>query len=514
VWWFCFIAACWGVARAGDVRPCSGAGFWYPATKAELTQTVEQFLREKPDEAISGRPVGIIAPHAGYKFSGRACGAAFATLKGQSYKRVILLGFSHRRMVQGASILNADAYNTPLGDIPVDTEVTAKLLEGDLFKTQAAAHTNEHSLENELPFLQAALPQGWKLVPIFIGQTGEAGKGISAAAMKLYTKIADALRPFVDEQTLVVASSDWTHYGANYDYYPFGGKAFTPIDLKAKLKELDFGLLQPALKLDVDGFCEVCNAKDATVCGQRPICVLLKLMPAGAKGHVAKYYTSGELTGDWSSSVSYAAVVFTAAANGPKGAPGEAGPEKPEDKGISEAGQKKLLEIARKTLEAVLSGKSTPDWKVDAQELQGHQGAFVTLTKGGNLRGCIGCFTADKPVYRVVSEYAVISATQDHRFTPVKASELKGIKIEISVLSPMRRVKDPLKEVELGKHGIYIKRGMRSGTYLPQVATEHKMSLEEFLSSCCSSKAGLPADAWKDPGTEVYVYTAQVFHEE
>ena len=155
-----------------------------------------------------------------------------------------------------------------------------------------------------------------------------------------------------------------------------------------------------------------------------------------------------------------------------------------------------------------------PKFKVDSAELRWKRGVFVTLNKDDKLRGCIGCFTSKEPLHKVVSEYAVISATRDRRFRPVRASELKDIKIEISVLSPMRRVKDPLKEVVIGKHGIYIKKGWQNGTYLPQVAVEHNMSVEEFLSSCCAGKAGLPPDAWKNPDTEVYVYTAQVFHEE
>jgi AmmeMemoRadiSam system protein A len=151
--------------------------------------------------------------------------------------------------------------------------------------------------------------------------------------------------------------------------------------------------------------------------------------------------------------------------------------------------------------------------EVDDPELQGHQGAFVTLNIGGQLRGCIGQFTANRPLYQVVRGMALAAALRDTRFRQVQPSELDDISIEISVLSPMRRITDPMKEVELGKHGIYIKRGYQTGTFLPQVATEHHMSKEEFLSSCTAHKAGLPADAWKDPDTEVYVYTAEVFGE-
>lgn len=183
---------------------------------------------------------------------------------------------------------------------------------------------------------------------------------------------------------------------------------------------------------------------------------------------------------------------------------------------ISPEGQKELLGIARKSVEAAIRGEAPPEVDLEDTELQPHCGAFVTLTTHGQLRGCLGCFTADEPIHKVVNRMAAESATQDPRFAGMRlgASDLKDLRVEISVLSPMRRVRDPLREVELGRHGIYIRRGWQAGTYLPQVATEHHMDLEEFLSSCCAHKAGLAPDAWKDPRTEVYVYSAQVFGEE
>ncbi len=179
--------------------------------------------------------------------------------------------------------------------------------------------------------------------------------------------------------------------------------------------------------------------------------------------------------------------------------------------GLSPEARQRLLGIVRQALTEVVNSRPLPAEPIDDPELQGHQGAFVTLKRGENLRGCIGQFTADQPLYRTIREMARASALRDPRFPPVRPEELDGLTVELSVLSPMRRVSDPMKQVELGKHGIYIKRGYRSGTYLPQVAVEHQMSKEEFLSSCAAGKAGLPPDAWKDPATEVYVYTAEVF---
>ena len=183
------------------------------------------------------------------------------------------------------------------------------------------------------------------------------------------------------------------------------------------------------------------------------------------------------------------------------------------DRPLSPAHEARLLEIARAAVEAAAKGEPKPDHHADeAPQLQQHLGAFVTLHKQGQLRGCIGRFLPDEPVWQVVAQMARSAATEDPRFQPVSKSELADIDIEISVLSPLVKTDDPM-SLELGVHGIYIKSGFQSGTFLPQVATECDMTKEEFLSACCAHKAGLPPDAWKDPETEVYLYTAQIFKE-
>ena len=179
---------------------------------------------------------------------------------------------------------------------------------------------------------------------------------------------------------------------------------------------------------------------------------------------------------------------------------------------VSEAGQNELLRIARAVVESAARGLPAPKPGSDLPDLQQPLGAFVTLHKKGQLRGCIGTFTSDRPVAAAVAEMAYSAAMSDPRFSPVTERELADIEIELSVLSPMEKTEDPL-SLELGVHGIYIKNGWQSGTFLPQVATEYHMTKEQFLSQCCAHKAGLPPDAWKHPETEVYLYTAQVFGE-
>jgi len=179
---------------------------------------------------------------------------------------------------------------------------------------------------------------------------------------------------------------------------------------------------------------------------------------------------------------------------------------------MNDALKKVLLETARDTVEAVIKGKPIRKVKSDQFELNAHCGCFVTLKNDEQLRGCIGQFTSSKPLIELISEMARASATEDPRFfsEPITIDELHNLHIEISVLSPLRRTDNPL-GLRLGIDGIYIKRGYASGCFLPQVADETGWNKEEFLSYCCAHKAGLPADAWKDSRTEVYLFTADVF---
>jgi AmmeMemoRadiSam system protein A len=179
---------------------------------------------------------------------------------------------------------------------------------------------------------------------------------------------------------------------------------------------------------------------------------------------------------------------------------------------MNDAQKKQLLEIARDTVRAVIERRPVSKPQSQDPALTAACGCFVTLKNRGRLRGCIGQFISDRPLVELVSEMARASATSDPRFvmSPITAGEVGKLHVEISVLSPLQRVEDPL-SLELGTHGIYIKRGYACGCFLPQVADETGWGKEEFLSQCCSHKAGLAPDAWKDPKTEVYLFTAEVF---
>ncbi len=182
---------------------------------------------------------------------------------------------------------------------------------------------------------------------------------------------------------------------------------------------------------------------------------------------------------------------------------------------LKESSKRRLLEIARASITAAVEKRPLPKAQEDAPELQTRSGCFVTLKTHGDLRGCLGHFTSNQSLYTLINETARASALDDPRFfsNRIRPAELKEVDIEISVLSPLERIDDPM-NIELGTHGIYIRSGMAAGCFLPQVATETGWSKEEFLGTCCSHKAGLASDAWRDPETEVLVFTAEVFGED
>ncbi len=505
--WFWLVLCVGGLALWSSSAGCGEtwkptlAGSWYTGDKEELGKEVDGFLADGAKKAkVEGRPIALIVPHAGYKFSGRCAGAAFAAVKGKQYRRVLLLAFSHRGLPpRAASVLDVAAFGTPLGDVPVDRAACASLLRNPRFESVAEAYLGENSFELQLPFLRRAI-ESFQLVPVIVGHLADDD----------YAPIADSLRKVIDDETLVVVSTDFTHYGRGYGYVPFTTK------IRENLEKQDKGAMEFIFKHDAAGFTNYLKETGATICGQCPVRLLLRLLPEKAAGKLADYYTSGDDSGNYQQCVCYAAIVFTAA--GQWGVPaakaaddrGAKPPAEAADVNISEAGQKKLLDVARKTLVAVTDGKAVPEFRFDDAELQGRNGVFVTLNVKGELRGCIGNFAPETPLYETVAAQTRQSALRDPRFAPVRADEVKDIDIEISVLMPDKPIKDPL-DWELGKHGIILERGFQKATFLPQVA-EHFKTKEEMLAACCR-KAGMLSSMWRDAGTTVRIYRAQVFGE-
>ncbi|MFH0983497.1 MAG: AmmeMemoRadiSam system protein B [Planctomycetota bacterium] len=468
-----------------SVRPAYCAGSWYPAESAALAKEVDELLARAAPPPVEGKPIALISPHAGYRFSAPTAAAGYKCLQGHAYKRVIVLAFSHRAAgtYSGLDVPGElAAYQTPLGEVPIDREVCAALLRQPGFASHPGIDRGEHSLELQLPFLQRVL-KDFRIVPLLAGRMTESD----------YTAAARALLPFVNEGTLLVASSDCTHFGPNFDYQPFKD------DVPKKLRELADAAAAPLLKCDYDGFAAHLAKTNDTICGRGPISLLLRMlsMQGGAAGVRAAFDTSGDITGDWTNSVTYQSIVFIRS-------PGALGEQE----------QTELLRLARETVTAFLHGKEPP--KPDLAELPAalrtNGACFVTLQNHGELRGCIGNMEADGPLHRAVIHNAVM-ACQDYRFVanPVTAKELDQLHIEISYLTPMQRVAKP-DEIIVGRHGLLIALGARRGVLLPQVAYERGWSREEFLAETCR-KAGLPPDAWKRPDAEIYCFTAEVFGE-
>lgn len=490
-------------AAEPSVRAPAVAGAFYTSDSAALREQVDAFLAEGAKKVkAEGNVVALIAPHAGFAYSGRCAGVAYAAVKGKPFKRVVVLAFSHRGGIPvNGSVLAVDAYRTPLGDIPVDRAACEKLLQSERFGSFPAADRFEHSLEVQLPFLQRALGD-FRLVPILLGRLAEDD----------YAAAAAEIRKIVDAETLLVASTDFTHYGANFDFTPF------TTNVRENIEKLDKGAIDLILRRDGPGFSSYIRRTGATICGRDPVRTLIHLLPRNATGQLVSYYTSGDSTGDYRHCVSYAGIVFTASgdpAAAPEPAPAEAKPpvgSEPERGSgrVSPEGQKKLLELARKALVSAAEGKGMPAIGLDDPELQSRNGVFVSLYKKGELRGCIGNFRPQTPLYQTVVAQTLASALHDQRFPAVRPIEVEDIDIEVSILLPERPLKNPL-DWELGKHGIIVRRGWQQATFLPQVA-EHFKSKEDMLAACCR-KAGMLSNMWRDPETTVLVYEAQVFGE-
>lgn len=478
-----------GCARAADgastVRPAECAGSWYPRDPAELSQTVDELLARASPVTLAGRPVALICPHAGYRFSAPTSAAAYRCLRGQTYRRVIVLAFSHQHAHQYRGVdvpAELVAYSTPLGQVPVDREVCDALLKDAVFESHPGVDRGEHSLELQLPFLQTVLGD-FQLVPLLIGQMADDD----------YTAAAIAIHPWLNDETLLVASSDFTHFGPRFGYEPFQE------DLPIKLRELADQAAAPLLRCDYDGFADHLARTQDTICGRGPILLLLRAlsMTGGAVGVRAAFDTSGQMTGDWSNSVTYQSIVFT---------------RRPRT--LDEPQRAELLHLARQTVTAFLNGQDVPAPEPETLPAALHQNGacFVTLENHGRLRGCIGNMIATGALYEAVIGNAV-SACRDPRFVrdPVTAKELNELHIEISYLSPMQRV-SKTDDIVVGQHGLLIRLGRQSGVLLPQVAYERGWTRDEFLAQTCR-KAGLPLDAWKQPEAEIYYFEAEVFGE-
>ncbi|MEW6357978.1 MAG: AmmeMemoRadiSam system protein B [Planctomycetota bacterium] len=483
------------------------AGQWYPADPDELRKMIDGFLAKAEKKDIPGRLIGLVSPHAGYRFSGPVAAWSYKQIVGRDIETVVVLGVCHSGYPSLISVFPGGKYRTVLGDIPVDTEMAQKITKADKrIGFEPRAHISEHSAMNQIPFLQCVL-KDFKIVVILMTQ----------CTMDECEVVSDALvKACEGKKVLLIAGTDLSHFPSyevanRVDMATLESlKTYDPAYIRSeedRLKGRNFD--EPS--------CTMC-ADDAT------ITMIMAAKKLGAnQAMILKYANSGDVGAEHERVVGYGAMAFYAQDGAtPPATPKREEPKKPaalppDPKPMSAEAEKKLLDIARKVIEAAVKKEKMPIFSLDDPELQGKQGAFVTIKNHDRLRGCIGQFVAREPLYQVVAWAALQSSTQDSRFfgDPIRPAELKEVDIEISVLSPLTEIDDPMK-IELGKHGIYIinKKWGRGGCYLPQVATETGWDKETFLSHCCANKAGLPPDAWKkDPDSKVLVFTAHIIQE-
>ncbi len=484
---------------SGAVRKAAVAGSFYPASKAELERSVDEMLERATPPEIKAPIRAIMAPHAGYVYSGPVAAYAYKTIAGRDIRTVILLCNSHQNYFDGIALYGSGSFETPLGLVPVDEALAQKLLAASpKIVNRPDAHASDHVLEVQLPFLQRSL-KDFKIVPILFGNDDPA----------LSQVLADALKNIVDDKTLVVASTDMSHYPPYADASAADHETLRAI-MTGRADTLDATLGQLASK-------KVPNA-ETFLCGVSGVRTVLLLTQAlGPTTPVLlNYANSGDSpAGEKNRVVGYGAVAFVDASGKLSQAPPPVtrpSQNAAEEKVVSPQEEAELLRLARVTVESYVRDGRVPPYDPVSPGLRQKLGAFVTLKEHGQLRGCIGRFESTAPLFTVIQQMAVAAATEDFRFRPVAPQELNKLEYEISVLSPLRKVRNA-DEIELGKHGVQVSKGFSHGVFLPQVATETGWSREQFLGELCSQKAGLPADCWKDPDVDLYVFTAQVFSE-
>jgi AmmeMemoRadiSam system protein B/AmmeMemoRadiSam system protein A len=466
------------------IRPMAVAGSFYPAQKQELQDELFQYFKSAstiyvPDSKLAA----IIVPHAGYIFSGQVAATAFAQISPNAhYDHIFLLGPAHKAFVDGASINSGfDFYQTPLGKVPVDTKLCQLLINKySFFNCTPNAHKQEHCIEVQLPFLQSRLKETPPIVPIIIG----------TESTDTLRDISKALQPYFNEHNLFVISSDFSHYPNYNDAIKADSSTGSAIE-KGSPTEFIRALAQN----------RNANIKNlvTSACGQAGIYILLSMLENNDFNikHL-DYKNSGDSPyGNHNEVVGYHSFAIY----------------RPETKFILSSNDRKtLLSLARQAIEKRLSGNEQAkiDTTTISTVLKEHCGAFVTLRRSNKLRGCIGRFGEKEPLFQVVIEMAVAAAFEDRRFSPLEAAELPETNIEISVLTPLKRIYSP-NEFQLGKQGIYILKGNCGGTYLPQVAEETGWTKEQFLEHCAQEKAGLKPNEWRT--AQLYTYEAIVFHE-
>lgn len=471
---------------AQAVRKPAVAGQFYPGSRENLSRSVDQYLKKAKKHPLTGKPVALLVPHAGYVYSGAIAAEGFKSI-GKGWKKVIIIGSSHHYSIDKAALYGKGSFKTPIGEVPVDTGITDKLLKSSsLFEENRRAHRDEHSLEVEIPFLQEIL-KNFSIVPILVNSRD------LDVLRKIGEKIAEVMR---GSEVLLVISSDLSHYPE-----------------KNTAREVDLSYLEVLKRMDPEYlslsssiFLERGEKNlGTTCCGQPALIASLYAVKklGGNHAQILKYMNSGDVEriGDPDRAVGYAAVAFTISDSEPR-------------KGFSLSKKEKnyLLAEARRSISDGLNDKKFNYKKLSKNPaLNSPAAVFVTLTQSGDLRGCIGTTMPRTTLLEGIRYFARQAAFHDPRFRALGKNELGKTHIEISILSNPWPVRDS-GEIVPGKHGVIVQKGYRSGLFLPTV-WDQLPEKEDFLSRLCSGKAGLPPDCWKDPDVKMRIFTTDIFEE-
>lgn len=500
-WWGLFLvmigAGCHGQqSDRGGVSPWVRqpvvAGQFYPADPDKLRLTVETFLDAACDPGTLEAPVAIIAPHAGYLYSGQIAADAFSAVRDADPETVVVLGTNHRAPgFDGFAVWPRGGFRTPLGVAPIDETLSRTLLDADPeCVVHDAAHLQEHSIEVQVPFVQTLFPNASLMAIV-----------VATVDPEKCRRFGEALAATVQgRKVLIVASSDLSHYPAYADAQKSDGAvvdaicSMNPDTVHRTIKRLE--------RSGISGL-------GTCACGQGPIMAVMTVARELGATHAIRVSqaNSGDLiVGDRDRVVGYAAVAFAQGVDTPVKKNREASID-----GLNQADKRALLALARQTIGQYLATDTLPLVRGFQPEAGVPRGAFVTLKKNGVLRGCIGHMAEDMPLCRCVSAMALQAAFADRRFPQVRLEEMPEIDIEISALTPMQRVSGP-EAIVVGQDGVQIRKRGHSAVFLPQVAPEQGWTRDEMLDHLCL-KAGLTAGCWRS-NTEFYVFQAEVFGED
>jgi MEMO1 family protein len=482
--------------RIETVRGPAVAGSFYPGRETDLKQTVERLLAEAKGEPVKNLRA-LVCPHAGYPYSGPIAATGYKQLVGRSFSTVILLGPSHYALFSGAFVSTVDAWKTPLGMVPV-SPTAVEMAKVKPFSanprsrverpgwwrdsptkpppsSEDTPETWEHSIEVQLPFLQCTLSD-FSIVPVIFGQVDP-------------KQVAEAILPFLDDDTLIIVSTDLSHY------LPY-----------EEAKARDSRCVKAICDLQAD------RVEGDDACGHSAVQTLIEIARRKHwKTRLLDYRNSGDTSGDKQRVVGYAVIAFFA----PDGATSGQAAKSP-GRQFSLRERRLLLELARKSVVAAVTGGETPKLDDMPEKFRARRACFVTLTKNGRLRGCIGSIFPVESLYEDVIRRARSAAIEDTRFSPVRADELKEIEVEVSVLTVPQRLaftspKDLLSKLRPGVDGVVLRVGNGQATYLPQV-WEQIPDKRTFMNEL-AEKAGLAADAWTRPEAEVMTYQVEAFKE-